>query len=103
VDATAILPESRERIFPIRADLEEQTVRETLLAASAVLGKQKRTYGKVIVSPVTAKIPLSTFCKLVDSKTGLDVKCNITGIDVTANSESEGVQRIELTVEAYHR
>ena len=41
--ATELLPEPRERIFPIRADLEEQTVRQTLLSAAEVLGKQRRT------------------------------------------------------------
>ena len=103
IDATAVLPETRERIFPIRADLEEQTVRETLIQASTILGKQKRTYGKVIVSPVTSRIPLSTYCTMVDSKTGLDVKCNIVGIDLSANSSTQGVHKIELTLEAYAR
>jgi len=103
IDATAVLPEPRERIFPIRSDLEEQTVRETLIQAATVLGKQKRTYGKVIVSPVTARIPLSTFCKLQDSKTGLDVNCNIVGIDLQADASNLGVQTMELTLEAYHR
>jgi hypothetical protein len=103
IDATALLPENRERIFPIRADLEEQTVRETLIQAATVLGKQKRTYGKVIVSPVTARIPLSTYCKLVDGKTGLDVKCNIVGIDISADSSTQGIHKIELTLESYRR
>ena len=103
IDATSLLPETRERIFPIRADLEEQTVRETLIQAATVLGKQKRTYGKVIVSPVTARIPLGTYCKVYDAKTGLDVKANIVGIDLSADSSTEGVQKIELSLEAYHR
>ena len=103
IDATALLPETRERIFPIRADLEEQTVRETLIQAATVLGKQKRTYGKVVVSPVTSRIPLGTFCNIIDSKTGLNVKTNIVGIDLSADSGTEGVQRIELSLEAYHR
>mgnify|MGYP005640996121 FL=1 len=101
--ATEILPEPRERIFPIRADLEEQTVRETLIAAATVLGKQRRTYGTVVISPVTARIPLSTFCKLEDVKTGLSVKANITGIDLQANSSSLGVQRISLSLDGYRR
>jgi len=101
--ATEILPEPRERIFPIRADLEEQTVRETLIAAATVLGKQRRTYGTVIISPVTARIPLSTFCKLEDGKTGLSVKANITGIDLQATSSTLGVQRINLSLDGYRR
>jgi len=103
IDATTLLPENRERIFPIRADLEEQTVRETLLAASSVLGKQKRTYGKVIVSPITSKIPLSTFCMLEDVKTGLSIKANIVGIDLSADSSTGGVHKIELSLESYNR
>ena len=101
--AAEILPEPRERIFPIRSDLEEQTVRQTLLSAAEVLGKQRRTYGTVIVSPVTARIPLGTFCKLEDVKTGLSVKANITGIDLQADSSTLGVQRIELALDAYRR
>lgn len=103
IDATTILPENRERIFPIRADLEEQTVRETLLAASLVLGKQKRTYGTVTVSPVTSRIPLATYCTLQDSKTGLDVRANIVSVDVYASSKTSGVQSIDLGLEAYRR
>lgn len=101
--AAELLPEPRERIFPIRSDLEEQTVRQTLLSAAEVLGKQRRTYGTVIVSPVTARIPLGTFCKLEDVKTGLSVKANITGIDLQADSSTLGVQRIELALDAYRR
>ena len=101
--AAELLPEPRERIFPIRSDLEEQTVRQTLLSAAEVLGKQRRTYGTVIVSPVTARIPLGTFCKLEDIKTGLSVKANITGIDLQADASTLGVQRIELSLDAYRR
>lgn len=103
IDATSILPEPRERIFPIRADLEEQTVRETLIAAALVLGKQKRTYGTVTVSPVTARIPLGTYCIMEDVKTGLSVRANIVTVDLSASSATQGVQRIDLGLEAYRR
>ena len=103
VDATDMLPEPRERIFPIRADLEEQTVRQTLLSAAEVLGKQRRTYGIVTISPVTSRIPLSTFCQLRDAKTGLKIKANIVGIDLSADSSTLGVQRIDLSLDAYRR
>ena len=102
-DASELLSEPRERIFPIRSDLEEQTVRETLLQAAEVLGKQKRTYGKIVVSPTTSRIPLGTFCILQDVKTGLDVKANIKGIDLQITTETLGVQRIELELESYQR
>ena len=97
------MPELRERVFPIRADLEEQTVRETLIAAAEVLGKQRRTYGQVIISPVTSRIPLATHCNLVDVKTGLNVRANITGIDLQALSGEQGVQRITLSLDGYRR
>jgi len=103
VSTTEVLPELRERIFPIRADLEEQTVRATLIAASEVLGKQRRTYGTVIISPVTARIPLGSYCTLEDNKTGLSVKANITAVDLTATSADLGVQRISLTLDGYRR
>ena len=103
VSASEFLAEPRERIFPIRADLEEQTVRATLIAASEVLGKQRRTYGTVIVSPVTSRIPLGTYCTLEDGKTGLSVKANIVGVDIQAGSSDLGVQRISLTLDGYHR
>jgi hypothetical protein len=101
--ATELLPEPRERIFPIRADLEEQTVRQTLLSAAEVLGKQRRTYGTVKISPVTARIPLGTFCKLEDVKTGLSVKANITAIDLRADTSTLGVQEIDLELDGYRR
>jgi hypothetical protein len=78
-------------------------VRETLLAAAEVLGKQRRTYGTVTISPVTSRIPLSTFCQLRDVKTGLSVKANIVGIDLAADSSTLGVQRIDLSLDAYRR
>jgi len=103
IDAPALLPEPRERIFPIRADLEEQTVRETLLQAAAVLGKQKRMYGTITISAPTSRIPLSTFCKLQDVKTGLNVLATIKGVDLQATAASEGVQQVELELESYQR
>jgi hypothetical protein len=101
--ASELLPEPRERIFPIRADLEEQTVRETLISASGLLGKQKRDYGIVKISPITARIPLGTFCKLEDQKTGLSVKANITAIDLAADSSTLGVKEINLSLDGYRR
>jgi len=101
VDATALLPELRERMFPIRGDLEEQTVRETLIQAATVLGKQKRMYGTIVVSPVTSRIPVAHFCRLQDAKTGMDVKAIIKAIDLQASSSTLGVQKIELTLESY--
>ena len=74
-----------------------------MIAVSEVLGKQRRTYGTVVISPVTARIPLSTFCKLEDIKTGLSAKANITAIDLQADSSTLGVQRISLSLDGYRR
>ena len=83
--------------------METQTVRETLIQAATVLGKQKRTYGKIMISPPDSRIPLLSFCRLQDAKTGLDVTPNIVGYELEASSESQGVQRISLELEAYRR
>jgi hypothetical protein len=93
------IPEVRERAFPIRADMEEQTVRQTLIQAAEILGRQKRTYSNIIVSPVTNLIKLNTFCYIQDAKTGLDTKANIIGISMSCKSEDQGVQKMEISLE----
>jgi hypothetical protein len=101
VRTTQDLPEPKEKAFPVNSALEAQTVRETLLNVGRILGKQKRTYGKVIVSTPLDNIPIGTFCRLQDAKTGLLTNANITGIDMMGSSESDGVNRIELTLDSY--
>ena len=77
-----LLTEPRERMFPIRADLEEQTVRQTMIAVGELMGKQIRRFDKVIISPVTDRIPLNKFCYLEDGKTGLFTRATIENIEI---------------------
>ena len=102
VEVAANIAEPRERAFPIRSDLEEQTVRQTLLQAANLLGKQRRIYSPVIISPVTERIPLGTFCRIEDKKTGLDTKANIISIDLMATADEQGVQKIEVGLDQFH-
>jgi hypothetical protein len=102
VEVAANIAEPRERAFPIRADLEEQTVRQTLIQAGIILGKQRRIYSPVVISPVTERIPLGTFCRIEDKKTGLDTKANIISIDLMATSADQGVQKIEVGLDQFH-
>lgn len=99
--ATENLSEPKEKAFPVRADLEAQTVRETLLNAGSILGRQKRSYGKVIISSPESIIPLGASCKIEDAKTGLVADANIMAIDMMATSATDGVNRIELTLDSY--
>ena len=80
------LPEPREKILPIRADLEEQSVRQTLIQAAEIMGKQRRIYEKVIVTPPTDRIPLASYCRLQDSVSGLDIKAVIAGYSIEMHS-----------------
>ena len=97
----AEIAEPRERAFPIRADMEEQSVRQTLIQAAEVLGRQRRMYSNIVVSPITDLIKLNTYCYIKDVKTGLDTKANIIGINMSCTSEEQGVQRIELTLDEF--
>jgi len=95
------LSEPRERMFPIRADMEEQTVRQTLLQAGDLLGRQRRMYSSIRVSPIASRIELNTFCKVVDAKSGLNTKANIIGVSMRCNSIDQGVKEIELTLDEF--
>ena len=98
------LGEPREKLFPVRADLEEQTVRQAMLQAAELLGKQRRSYDTISVSPVDDRIPLASYCRLQDKKTGLDVRANINGIELSmqANSSSQlGADKILLSLDEF--
>ena len=101
-EVTARISSPRERAFPIRADMEEQTVRQTLIQAGNILGKQRRIYSQVTISPVTSRIPLGTYCTLEDAKTGLKTKANIISIDLSAKSDEQGVQTIDVGLDEFH-
>jgi hypothetical protein len=95
------LGEPREKLLPIRGDLEEQSVRQTMIQAGAILGKQRRIYQNVEVTPVTDVIPLASFCRLQDVTTGLDIKAVINGykIEMHAHNNRIGATSITLTLD----
>ena len=104
-EARRVLPEVREKLLPVRSDLEEQTVRQSLIAIGEQLGKERRVYGNLIVSPTTDRIPIGKHCLIKDIKTGLDIKVNIIGIhaEMHAKSNSQlGIEEITLTLDDYH-
>ncbi len=95
------LPEPREKILPIRADLEEQTVRQTLIMAAQLMGKQRRIYEKVEITPPTDRIPLASYCRLQDSTSGLDIKAIIVGytVEMHAYNDRIGADRVTLVLD----
>lgn len=101
-----ILEEPREKLLPIRPDLEEQTVRQALIAASSLLGKERRVYQDVVVTAPDDRIPLSSFCRLKDKLTGLNVKANIVSYTVEMHGgdidSNLGADRITLTLDDIH-
>ena len=101
VDTTSVLGEPRERMFPIRADLEEQSVRQTLLAVAETLGKQRRMYNNIIISIPQDRVNIGQFCRIIDRQTGLDIKANITGFSMQANAYNGeiGVTQMEISLE----
>lgn len=99
------LPEPREKILSIRADLEEQSVREAMLAASEILGKERRVYEKVKIWAPTSPIPLASFCQIQDLKTGLDVEARVLSYKIELHGTDEtriGANQIELTLDEVH-
>jgi len=99
---TKLLAEPREKLFPIRANLEEQAATEALISAARILGKERRVYDKVVVTAPDDVIPLAAFCRLRDKTTGLDVKANILAykFEMHSNDPSRmGVREIELTLD----
>jgi len=102
INATEKLVTPREKLIPLRADMEELTARQALIAASSVLGKSERNYSAITVSAPDKRPPLLKFCKIVDSKTGLDVKANMIGMNLEMHSQSPsslGADRITLMME----
>jgi len=92
------LKEPREKLFPVRADLEEQSVRQALIQAGNVMGKQRRSYDKIKVSAPTDRIPLASFCRLQDRITGLNIKAIITGYDIEMHTHNNTIGADEVTL-----
>tara|TARA_R110000803_G_scaffold106366_2_gene174448 strand:- start:776 stop:2464 length:1689 start_codon:yes stop_codon:yes gene_type:complete len=95
------LPEPREKLLPIRGDLEEQTVRQAMIQAGLILGKQRRVYQDVTITPTTDRIPLASYCRLQDSKSGLDIKAIIDSyeIEMHSNNNRLGADSIKLSLD----
>lgn len=97
---------TREKVVNISGGQEEATAREAMISAGEVLGLERRTYSQITVSPPTYRVPLGEFCRIIDSKTGLNTKANISTIDVVlsvrSNSASIGADKISLGLEEVH-
>ena len=95
------LPEPREKLLPIRADLEEQTVRQAMIQAGFILGKQRRAYQDVTITPTTDRIPLAAYCRLQDSKSGLDIKAIIDSYEIEMSTQNNriGADSIKLSLD----
>jgi len=100
------LGHQKEKLLPIRADLEEQTVRETLIVAAEVLGTERRVYDNIVCTMPYDRIPLAANLRMIDAHTGLDIKCEIASYTVemhAGDSQSNiGATEITLTLDDVH-
>jgi len=102
INVTRKLKEPREKLIPLRADMEDLTATQALLAASSALGKSVRTYPSILVSAPDTLPPLLKFCKIVDAKTGLSIKANMIGLHLEMHAQSPsnlGTDRYTITCE----
>jgi len=102
MNITKKLKEPREKLIPLRADMEELTARQALIAASGALGKSVRTYNAITVTAPDTLPPLLKFVKIVDAKTGLAIKANLIGIHLEMHSQTPsnlGADRYTITCE----
>ncbi len=100
------LDEQKEKILPIRADLEEQSVRQAMIIASEALGKERRVYDNVICSMPDDRIPLAASIRFQDLQTGLDIKAIIISYTIEMhagdNQSNYGATKVTLTLEDIH-
>jgi len=101
-----ILGEQREKLLPIRADLEEQTVRQALLIAGETLGRERRVYEDVICTIPDDRIELSSYLRMQDTLTGLNIKANIVGYSIEMHAGDDqtniGANSVKLTLDDIH-
>lgn len=98
----------RERIFPVRADAEIDTVKEAALTVASTLARERRSYQDMVISCPTDRIPLGKFCYIKDAFTGLNIKANIIGVklNMTAgreNPDNLGATQITLQLDDYYK
>ena len=100
------LNEQREKLLPIRADLEEPTVRQTLIIAGDALGRERRVYEDVNCTMPEDRIPLCSYIRMQDSQTGLNVKATIIGYHVEMHAGDDetniGASSVKLTLDDIH-
>jgi len=102
VDVTAVIGEPREKLIPLRADMEVKTAEQALLAAGDILGQSVRRYDAIIVSAPDTRPPLLQTAKIVDSATGLAIQANLIGLLLemhAGTNTSIGTDRLELQFE----
>jgi len=101
-----ILSEQREKLLPIRADLEEQTVRQALLIAGETLGRERRVYEDITCTMPDDLIPLTSYMRFQDLTTGLDIKANIISYTVEMHAGDKqtniGASSVKLTLDDIH-
>jgi hypothetical protein len=101
-----ILGEQREKLLPIRADLEEATVRQALLIAGETLGRERRVYEDVTCTMPEDRIPLCSYMRMQDVETGLDIKATIVNYSVEMHAGDSqtniGASSIKLTLDDVH-
>jgi len=102
ISVTKKIREPREKIIPFRADIEEQTARQALIAAAGGLAKSIRTYSQINVSAPTDKPPMLKFARITDKQTGLNIKANMIGLTLEMHAQSAsslGTDRYTLIME----
>jgi hypothetical protein len=83
----------REKILTFN-NIQEETVRDSLVYTSDILSKEKRSYSSMIVTAPTSRVLLGKTCKVIDTSTGLDIVAEINSVDI--NVPSEGASEISV-------
>jgi hypothetical protein len=77
-----------------------------LLIAGETLGRERRVYEDVIATMPDDRIPLSSYIRLQDSLTGLDIKATIVSYSVemhAGDAETNiGATSVKLTLDDIH-
>ena len=91
----------REKTIVLRDSPSDKTARETLIGLSDVLGRVKRAYSPIRISPTSSRIPLGKFCLLKD-KDGLSVYADIVSYDLSFSAfDQNGVSEISLNLQEW--
>ena len=96
---------TREKIINFRTKTQEETGREALINISDVIGKERRIYSGIVVSPVTDRIPLGSKCRIQNSQNNMNFTAEIIAVDLTmiaSDSSNLGANKIELTLQEQH-